>query len=228
MRIIFCIPGREYSGNFLQAWTDTLIFLERSGVEVYLKRMWSSNVYLMRNLILRDDTEENNTDKAIPFSKLGGYDYLFWIDGDQVWRPRQVRMLVEKDVDIICGSTAIGLKAGKNENGEIVRRAQSNVGYIREPGKAEFLWMDTITEMEVDEQGLIEIDFTGFGFVCVKEGVFESMSYPWFRPMTQTVNKVMTFPSEDIGWCLRVREEYGYKIYLHPGVRVGHEKMIMV
>ena len=228
MRVIFCLPGREYSGNFLQAWTDTLMYLERSGVEVFLKRMWSSNVYLMRNQILRDDAAENLTDHAVPFSKLGGYDYLFWIDGDQIWRPKQVRKLLEADENIVCGCTAIGLKTGKNGDGEVVRRAQSNVGHIPEVGKAKFLWMDAIQDMERGENGLIEVDFTGFGFVCVKEGVFESMTYPWFRPMTQVVGNVMTYPSEDIGWCMRVREEYGYKIYLHPEVRVGHEKKIMV
>lgn len=236
MRIIFCLPGRSYSGTFLERWTDTLIYLERSGVEVYLKRMWSSNVYLMRNMILRDDLEENPTNNAVPFSKLGGYDYLFWIDSDQIWSPKQIRKLVEVDVPIVCGVTSIGVKRGQDKDGNTIARAQSNVGYIREAGKAQFLWMDIISEMDRNDKGLIEVDFFGFGFVCIKEGVFESMSFPWFKPMMQEVpnpenpegKPYLTFPSEDIGFCMRAKQEYGYELYVHPEIRVGHEKTFMV
>jgi len=78
---------------------------------------------------------------------------------------------------------------------------------------------------------LIEVDYTGFGWLLVKKGVFESLDYPWFKPLWHEMNKeelkIKDFSSEDVSFCKQVREK-GYKIYIDPEIRVGHEKKFII
>jgi hypothetical protein len=63
--------------------------------------------------------------------------------------------------------------------------------------------------------------------MLIKYGVFESMKYPWFRPITQKISDgVEDFSSEDVSFCQTVINN-GYKIYVDPTVIVGHEKKII-
>jgi hypothetical protein len=78
----------------------------------------------------------------------------------------------------------------------------------------------------------IKVHSVGFGFLCIKQGIFEKMSRPWFgspqvaytEPKT---NKEYSFPlmGEDMSWCHRVGE-MGIDIWLDPKVRVTHHKMM--
>ncbi len=73
------------------------------------------------------------------------------------------------------------------------------------------------------DDGLFEADFCGFAWLLVKKGVFESIPYPWFKPLVREVNGVYNFPSEDISWCYEAKK-YGWKIYVDPEAKIGHEK----
>jgi hypothetical protein len=77
------------------------------------------------------------------------------------------------------------------------------------------------------KSGLMEAAYTGFGFMLIKKGVFESMEYPWFRPVMKQIGNAMDFCMEDVGFCLTARER-GYKIFVDPQVRVGHEKRVVL
>lgn len=78
----------------------------------------------------------------------------------------------------------------------------------------------------------IKVHSVGFGFLCIKQGVFESLSRPWFGSIPITIKKdntgqEFTFPimGEDISWCHKVAQ-LGYKIWFDPRVRVTHHKMM--
>ena len=72
---------------------------------------------------------------------------------------------------------------------------------------------------------LMEVVYSGFGFLLTKFGVFENIKYPWFEPqMTDFGDGIRDFASEDVSFCLKARQ-VGYKIYIDPSVIVGHEKM---
>jgi hypothetical protein len=68
-------------------------------------------------------------------------------------------------------------------------------------------------------------DYTGFGWVLIKKGVFENLEYPWFAPKMQVFESgaVQDMCGEDVSFCLDAIEE-GFKIWCDPRVRVGHEK----
>ena len=70
-------------------------------------------------------------------------------------------------------------------------------------------------------------DYTGFGWVLIKNGVFEheKMKYPWFAPKMQVFEsgEVQDMCGEDVSFCLDAKEA-GFEIWVDPRVRVGHEK----
>jgi GT2 family glycosyltransferase len=53
------------------------------------------------------------------------------------------------------------------------------------------------------------------------------MTYPWFRPEFKKIGNAVDFTMEDVAFCLRAQEA-GYKIYVDPLVRVGHEKGVVL
>jgi len=70
-------------------------------------------------------------------------------------------------------------------------------------------------------------DYTGFGWVLIKNGVFENeqMKYPWFAPKMQVFEsgEVQDMCGEDVSFCLDAIEA-GFEIWCDPLIRVGHEK----
>ena len=64
------------------------------------------------------------------------------------------------------------------------------------------------------------------GFMLIKKGVFESMEYPWFKPIEKRIGQMVDFTMEDVGFCLTAKERR-YKILIDPMVRVGHEKKVV-
>ena len=71
------------------------------------------------------------------------------------------------------------------------------------------------------------VDYTGFGWVLIKKGVFEhkEMKYPWFAPKMQEFESgaVQDMCGEDVSFCLDAMDA-GFEIWCDPRIRVGHEK----
>tara|TARA_B100001996_G_scaffold399_1_gene414 strand:+ start:7280 stop:8179 length:900 start_codon:yes stop_codon:yes gene_type:complete len=71
------------------------------------------------------------------------------------------------------------------------------------------------------------VDYTGFGWLLIKNGVFEhkEMPYPWFAPKMQVFDsgEVQDMCGEDVSFCLDAKEA-GFEIWCDPRIRVGHEK----
>ena len=71
------------------------------------------------------------------------------------------------------------------------------------------------------------VDYTGFGWLLIKKGVFEheGMPYPWFAPKMQIFEsgEVQDMCGEDVSFCLDAKEA-GFEIWCDPRIRVGHEK----
>ena len=69
------------------------------------------------------------------------------------------------------------------------------------------------------------VDYTGFGWVMIQNGVFEQLKYPWFAPQMQIFEsgEVQDMCGEDVSFCLDAQEK-GFEIWCDPRIRVGHEK----
>ena len=75
------------------------------------------------------------------------------------------------------------------------------------------------------------VDYTGFGWVMIKHGVFEhpEMKYPWFAPKMQVFESgaVQDMCGEDVSFCLDAMDA-GMSIWCDPRIRVGHEKQRVI
>ncbi len=95
--------------------------------------------------------------------------------------------------------------------------------YFKTHGTFQFL-----DEQSIKGDGkLIEVDYTGFGFILIKRHVHESITYPWFRPLWHEIGPCRDFSSEDASFCKLLKEK-GFKIHVDPKIRVGHLKEVIL
>ncbi|MCU0521322.1 MAG: hypothetical protein MUF84_11600, partial [Anaerolineae bacterium] len=177
---------------------------------------YTSNVYLMRNLMLRQDAgAKPNAGDIKPFPNVA-YDWLMWIDSDMVWNPEDVHRLIAHDRDIVTGLAITDPPS-----------MRLNIGEFNAEGGTRFWHCRELSKLPRDDNGLIECGFAGYGFLLVKRGVFEAMSFPWFYPERVRIGNVDHYLGEDISWSKKARE-CGFKIWADPVVQVGHEKSAVV
>jgi hypothetical protein len=215
MKFIFCIPGKSFSNRFLQCWTETLEQMYKAGHEVYCSFQYLPNVYHVRNLCLGADVTRGIRQK--PFNGWIQYDYIIWVDSDILWSYSQIIQLVGHEKPICSG---LYLMEGGKQFATVV---DWNEEYFLKNGGFKFLEPANIQ----GRQDLIKVDYTGFGFMAVKYGVFEAMEYPWFRPLWSVIGSSSDFSSEDVGFCLSAKKE-GFEVFIDPMIVVGHEKTFIL
>ncbi|MGA1870541.1 MAG: glycosyltransferase family 2 protein [bacterium] len=152
-----------------------------------------------------------------PFDGKVYYDYIMWIDSDIIFTVEQFQKLLIHKKDIMSG--LYYMEGGR----QFATVADWDEEYFKKNGYFKFLQNEDIDR----EKDKIEVSYTGMGFMLVKSGVFESMEYPWFRPINMKIGEMVDFTMEDVAFCIRAKEK-GYKIYVDPNVIVGHEKRIIL
>lgn len=220
MKIIFCLPGRSYSNEFLKQWSETVFSMAKKGIDFKLVNSYTSNVYYVRNQCLGGQVLAGKNQK--PFQGAP-YDYTMWIDSDILYRAEHLDKLFaiaegyKNDVHIISGLY-------KMHNGKHYATVQNwDKEYFKKHGTFEF-WTDAdLKKLPKDE--IAEVSYTGMGFILIRQGVFEEIGYPWFRPLYQDIGPAHDFCSEDVGFCLKAQEK-GYSIWVDPSIVVKHEKTI--
>jgi GT2 family glycosyltransferase len=211
MRIIACLPGASYSGNFLHCWTALLDHCYKKNFQIMISQQYSPNIYYVRNMCLGADIRRGIHQK--PYNGEIDYDYILWIDSDIVFRTEHFDKLLYSNKDIVSGLYLMS-------DGEQYATVENwDEDYFKKNGYFKFLTPELIK----DKKEQFPVAYTGFGFMLIKKGVFENMEYPWFRPEYVQIGNATDFTMEDVGFCLNARKK-GYKIFIDPTVIVGHEK----
>lgn len=209
------MTGDNFSGKFLDCLINVTIYCMQSGIQFAISRKQSPIVYYARNMCLGGDVLRGENQK--PFDGKVDYSHLMWIDRDIIFTPQQFQKLLSYDKDIVSGVYMMGnqihLATVENWDEE----------YFKKNGSFKFL---TPKDIE-DKTQLIKVAYTGLGFMLVKKGVFESIEYPWFRPIFYTLGDAKDFCSEDTAFC-QLAIKNGYNIYISPQIRVGHEKNVVL
>lgn len=213
MKLIFCLPGRSFSARFLACWSETLLWAVRQGHEFKIAQAQSNNIYMVRSICLGADVTRGKKQK--PYGGQLPYDYLVWIDSDTVWQPQQIERLLAHGKDIVGG-----LQLFEGGGGYTCGRWDEK--FFKQHGYMPFLKPDDVK----DKTDLLAVDYTGFGLLVVKYGVFEALSYPWFEPIVSEIDGLRDLAMEDVSWSLRARKA-GYTIHIDPTVRIGHEKTVV-
>jgi len=215
MKIIFMLPGSHFSKEFLQAWSDLLFNLISQGHVVKMSCAYDANVFYARSRCLCTETLRGVDQK--PFNGALDYDYMFWIDSDIVFSADQVLRLIGHDKEIVSGCYIM------HDNSHYPIVVDMDDSYYLKHGHYEFLDRPKLQE----KKDLFEVAYVGFGFMCIKKGVFESLTYPYFSPVRVTfgTDYLSEYASEDVSWCIHAREK-GFKVLVDPEVVVIHQKLI--
>jgi GT2 family glycosyltransferase len=150
-KVVFCIPGNNFSGRFLECWSNLVKQLPDMDVEWRLVRKYHPIVYRVRAECVKVALQQD-------------YDYMMWIDSDVIFSPPQFKRLLDLDEDIVSGLYL----TYKNSN---VYDLSTKYACIDIDGNE----MDRFET----KSGLTEVRANGMGWMLVKKGVFESIQNPF-------------------------------------------------
>ena len=251
--IVFCLPGRGVSYNFLKSFVSLSFDLVQSGAAIQISQDYSSMVNFARCKCLGANVLRGPN--QLPWDGKLNYAYQLWIDSDIVFNTEKFYQLVLNAIPEEAISKEEVKQTVKNEKGEDVEQTGFKLNidpekereivagwYCTEDGKTTSVahWLDeddfrgnggvmnheTIDSITKRKKSFT-VDYTGFGWLLIKKGVFESegLPYPWFAPKMQVFEsgEVQDMCGEDVSFCLDAKEA-GFEIWCDPRIRVGHEK----
>ena len=210
MKLVFCFPGQSFSKNWLNAWNETIRWLYRNDITYITVNAYSPVIYNCRNMLLGASGEPPKTFK--PFNGTIDYDWIIWIDNDNIWKPIDIERLIHNgDHKIVTG---FYIQHDNQTYAQAVFHGDS---------KKNIVWLPK--EYVKPGNGRIKLAASGMGFMAVKAGVFESLECPFFRPVQYDIDDDITaFLSEDTGFCHRAINA-GYDVYADTDIHVKHEKL---
>ena len=214
--VVFCLPGRGVSYTFLKNFVQLCFDLVQAGASIQISQDYSSMVNFARCKVLGANVLAGPD--QVPWQGKLQYDYQLWIDSDIVFNTDAFWAIFAMDKDIAAGWYA-------TEDGRTTSVAHwlEEDDFKKNGGVMNHEMVDTIGNRKKP----FTVDYTGFGWVLIKKGVFEhpDMKYPWFAPQMQVFDsgEVQDMCGEDVSFCLDAKKA-GFEIWCHPQIRVGHEK----
>lgn len=212
-KIVFCIPGKTFSMRFVGSWTATLLALPEMGIIPIPQFAYIPNIYDVRNSLLGGRKMALPSYK--PFDGKLDYDYIMWLDSDQVWLPEQFKALFERmendpTLHIVSGAYV-------KEDGDL----SLALDWESSPkGETSYLHYDQVPK----HPPFMKVAFAGMGFILVRKGVFEKLEYPWFQPIgLKTEEGAFSFSGEDASFGIRAGRA-GFPTWVDLTVIIGHEK----
>lgn len=153
-------------------------------------------------------TRHNNPKESRPLGGEVEYKKILWIDSDIGFTPEDVIKVYESEFDVVSGGYLLG-------DGRVAVYSK-----MFEAG----MTLDDAKKLSDP----IEIDGAGMGFFCMKSGILEQMTRPWFQSVEGTAvydGEEFTFPimGEDLSLCKRIKN-LGFKIWFDPSVKLIHQK----
>ncbi len=233
--IVFCLPGRGTSYIFLKNFVQLCFDMVQNGMSIQISQDYSSMVNFARCKCLGANVLRGP--KQVPWDGKLKYDYQLWIDSDIVFSTEKFWQLC----DLAVPAEVVSEDEEGNATWDETKEHPISAGwYATEDGQTTSVahWLDEedfrsnggvmnheTVETISKRKKPFTVDYTGFGWVLIKKGVFEKLPYPWFAPKMQVFESgnVQDMCGEDVSFCLDAIEE-GMEIWCDPRIRVGHEK----
>lgn len=213
VNLIIATPGHSVQGDYLKSLLAAIAVLAQKGVTWAYSIEYSSHVAVSREMTL-NGSGEMNLQMNVPFNAQVTYDKILWIDSDITFTPEDVIKAYESDYDIVSGAYMLS-------NGQVMAYEQS-------------LGLPYTYDQIKEATEPIQVKGAGMGFMCVKQGVFESFERPWFQTM-EVVKDLddgrgptpIQIAGEDLSFCERAMRN-GYEIWLDPNIKLIHNKMMKI
>jgi hypothetical protein len=226
-KVVFALPGDNYSSKFLISWTSTISRLwDNQKYDIMISPATGSFVPFVRMHTLGLDVLRGIEQK--PFN---GENYDIWvtIDSDVIFTPEQIEELIES-------TNVHPVVAGMYRMSDL-----ANYAFVREWDTSYYLKEGTFkfsTPSEVDEWKketelkYMPVAYTGMGFMAVRREVIDRMQYPYFyAPLEELVKEdgtvIRDMCSEDVAFSKNIRA-LGYEIMVNTDIRVGHNKSLVI
>jgi hypothetical protein len=220
--VAIALPGREFSGNFLKNWSQTLLTLTQKGYKIIMLNEYSSFVPFSRMKTLGLDVLRGAT--QVPFNGEVDYDVWLTIDSDIFFIPEQVIELIE-DTD------KYPVVSGLYRMSDLQHYAavkEWDMDHFKKYGTFEFL---KVKDLDTSEK-YMKVAYNGMGFFACRKGVIENLKYPYFSyPLieieTEDGKVLRDMCSEDVAFCKNLKDA-GYPVIVNTSLRVGHEKTLVI
>jgi hypothetical protein len=200
------------AADYVKSLTASLSALSDRGMSYKWLSGYSSLVHNAREISMGGDTFLSPDDRG-PLHGKCTYKTIIWIDSDISWEVEDFMKLVDTDQDILTGAYLLA-------DGMItsVHSDQFPSGIPKE------------VVLSIDEP--TEVQAAGFGFIAIKQGIFERIQRPWFGMLNQAItdshgNQIIISVGEDISWCAKAQQA-GFKIIFDPSILVTHHKTIKI
>ncbi|MEC8552571.1 MAG: hypothetical protein VXY93_18905, partial [Pseudomonadota bacterium] len=99
--VVFCLPGRGVSYQFLKSFVSLCFDLVQSGASIQISQDYSSMVNFARCKCLGANVLRGP--KQLPWDGKLNYDYQLWIDSDIVFNVEKFYQILLMDKDIAAG-----------------------------------------------------------------------------------------------------------------------------
>jgi hypothetical protein len=232
--IVFCVPGRTFSNNFLMSWTETLHDLVASGrFNVFLSNQYSSCVHLARAKCLGLSVRRGPVQK--PWNGEVAYDVLVWIDSDMVFRSRDVIDLIQatEHYPVVSGLYML------EDRQHFCAVEKFDTEYFVKHGHFEALTATRVSEWtQQTGSPYLPCAFVGLGFCAFRHGILEDprLGYPYFYSPVLTIKtgradvpEYRDLSSEDASLFHNLTEAgIISSIMVKTDLRIGHEKSAII
>ena len=222
VKVVFCMPGRQYSREFLLAWSDLLMQASSRGHQVMISQQYSSVVHFARAKCMGGDVLKGPDQK--PFQGSVDYDVMMWIDSDIVFKPDDFFALLESPHDVTAGMYMM------EDLQHFATVKEWDEDFFAKNGTFKFMKPEDIVrvgEADSPSSSYLPVAYTGMGWMMIRKGVVETIKYPWFYSDLQTVGSLVDMNSEDVSFC-RALQAAGHTIHVDTKVRVGHQKLMLI
>lgn len=221
-KIVVAVAGYSFTPNFVFSWSKfTVSVANTQKLELTYTNAYSPNIYHCRNILLGGNNLAGEYQP--PWQNKFDYDYIVFIDTDQVFEPDQVYKLVDTmetnpDIEVLAG---IYCMADGHLSTVILDWDEQ---YFSMNGRFEFKTPAELQEMALEmPRNLVQAFYGGLGFSIFRKGVFDKLKYPWFEPLTHKVGMGIDLMGEDVSLFYKMNQA-GIKFWIDPYIYVGHEK----
>lgn len=210
--VVIATPGKELHQDYVNSLMETTTWLSSQGISYKWLNKSGSLVSTTRELTALNSFSPDWEAREIGRGEFT-YDKIFWIDSDISWTVENFRTILESDLDIVGGLYQTA------PDGRVAVAKFDLEGRPTIVREQDFIF---------EEERLIEVYGLGFGFIAMKQGVFEACSRPWFymRSIRWPQLDFDTNIGEDYSFCVNAREA-GFKTFLDLQVKVKHHKEII-
>jgi len=137
------------------------------------------------------------------------WDYLLFVDGDQILPAETLEKLLAIDTPVAAGYSMMA-----------VADQRTNIS-VYDPDKR---FYDFMLQKDVPENKLIKVDAIGFAAVLIKTEVLKKLQYPYFKYVEYDNRTTL---SEDLYFCDTLRKN-NIDMVCDTSLRVWHSKSINI